>query len=693
MTTKQQEKRELNLKNNQHVIHIANSATGKQNEQGLVELSFLGYSGAPVDLSDYGLEHPMIYNVEGIKNADKIPILYEHYSPLGHTTEIINDGKSIRGVGLASFPGERNEQIVQAMKNGYPFQASMGLLADNSSVKFLKAGEKEIVNGREVVGPHYIVNSSEMFEMTVTTWGRDSNTSFITNSKEAVQLLNSMSKPTQPADTKPTEVVPPVIENKDPAKEPTPTPAPAPTALPANISNSQPAPGISAGYLVKLQKLMQDYNDPACLDIIEKGADAGADITTIENKIKLHLFENGLPKVPKIQNNDSKGGDNHILAHFALAMGISPERLEKSGLNKQVIDNANDKPLWSLHETLTKIANAAGGQYSGFSDIEMMCEFLNRQNRSAIYNTNNYSVVDMPNMFKKVTEMMLEERWALNQPFAVQHLKEESNKDFRTTQRFRPGGGEIWEGLKNDGKLQHTTFGKEKEYRSDLRTYGQLAVFPREVVINDDMGVIAEMLDAMVEGATIIPDIQLGKLMLVQAAAASTFWVNADNSFTSKGLTRTNLSDAYTAIRQYNEDRGKNIVTLINDRWKLITSISKEETAWEILNQNYIVGNTTANTIQGSKNYWFGKFDQATFPQMSNSSLLGSGTFVSENTWVLWPSSKKYSPYSITYLRGRKRPTVETVDLPGDMLGFGVRGFWDVKVNEREREFIHRYNG
>jgi polyribonucleotide nucleotidyltransferase len=95
----------------------------------------------------------------------------------------------------------------------------------------------------------------------------------------------------------------------------------------------------------------------------------------------------------------------------------------------------------------------------------------------------------------------------------------------------------------------------------------------------------------------------------------------------------------------------------------------------------------------GEANYWFGRLDQITFPQMSNSSLLGSGTFVSENTWLLWPKSQRFSPYSITYLRGQRRPTIEAVDLPANMLGVGTRGYWDIEINEREREAVLRANG
>ena len=116
----------------------------------------------------------------------------------------------------------------------------------------------------------------------------------------------------------------------------------------------------------------------------------------------------------------------------------------------------------------------------------------------------------------------------------------------------------------------------------------------------------------------------------------------------------------------------------------------RSETAWEILKQDYIVGDTTANTKTGSKNYWFNKFQMAMFAQMGNTSALGNVNFVASTSWVLWPKEVRFSPYEVTYLRGKKRPTIETVELPSDMLGFGTRGYWDVEVNERENTAIVR---
>jgi hypothetical protein len=666
-------------------IALSSPTSATKTESGLTKLSFEGYSGAPVDLSDYGLQHPMVYDLAGIKFKNKIPILAEHYHPIGHTTSIIKTENSLSGEGLASYPGEARDQILEALNNDFPFEASMGLRANKSSITLLAAKEKKTINGRTIEGPMYVANSSVLREMTITLMGRDSNTEFTTKNSEVVNLLNSM----------------------DPEQTPTPaqTPAPAPVATPApatpvNNSNPVAAPvapinnstpvAPSTKDLFKLAKLSMAY--PAHAEKIDKMVDEGKSATEIENSIKLELYENSLPKMPDIKNKSQKA-EQEITIRFALSCGVAPETLDKAGYDKKLIENADSDYKWSFVESLVNIANSSGGRYTGFSDVETMCKFIkNNCNQSLQFNnTGGFSTFDMPNLFQRVTDFMLEERWALSAPFAMTACEEDSNKDFRKKQQVRPGGGELWEEISNEGKLPHAQFGEESRYESDLKTIGQVVSFDRKTIVNDDMGVISRLLEAMVEGAIYNPDVQLGQLMLNQAAAAGTFWVDADNSRTGLALNRANLSTAYLAVQDYIETRGtKSINQMQTDKWTLITGPALEETAWDILKQDRIVNDTTSNTKTGDKNFWFGKMDYAKFLQMSNTNLLGSGTFVHSSSWVLWPSSKKASPYTINFLRGKKRPTIESIDLPGDMLGMGVRGYWDVKINERERLFILR---
>ena len=703
------------------IFNLSTTATGKKNGEERL-LAFEGYNGGPVKLRDYGMQYDMYYNIAGITYLSKVPILYEHWTPLGHTTTVTKTTTQLSGEGVPSFPSEARSKVIEALDNGFPFQASMGLRVENDEdIEFLAKGQTRLVNGRNVVGPCYICNRSFMEEMTITMSGRDNSTSFtLLNGAAAIMLKNSATRinnSTPPGEGGTPPVGSPApLQNANPPVSPSglplgSTPAPLQNSTPPVVPPIQqptppvaPNPGqqqlsIPRGNALleqfKLSKLMSIYSEN--MDIIENGLAQGKTTDEIEQAIKLHRWENGLAKVPAMKDSSTaSSATQNIEINFALSFGVTPETLEKKGYDRKLIDNANSQVRWSFIESMVNIANNNEGQkrFTGFSDVEYMMDEIKNSNRRSLIGIKNTSVsaIDMPNMFKRVSEFKLEERWALQPPFATRFLKEESNQNFKPTQRIRPGGGEIWEQLKaNGGKLPMTQFGTEKAYTTVLDTVGQLAIFPREVVINDELDVISELLMAMVEGAMVVPDIKLGFKMLVQASAASTFWVNADNSRTSFALTRANLSTAYNDLRTYNEDRGKNLVQLIEDRWILLTSIELEETAWDIIKQDRIVNDTTANTKTGDKNYWFNKMDLEKFNQMANTSLFGAGPFVSSGTWMLWPKAKQFSPYSITYLRGQKRPTVETVELPENMLGFGVRGYWDVEINERERLAIGRY--
>jgi hypothetical protein len=117
----------------------------------------------------------------------------------------------------------------------------------------------------------------------------------------------------------------------------------------------------------------------------------------------------------------------------------------------------------------------------------------------------------------------------------------------------------------------------------------------------------------------------------------------------------------------------------------LVVPVGLEETAWEIIKQARIAGNTTANTKQGEQNYWYNRVDIETFVNLDNSSYHPTAA---SNVWGLMPNNKMLAPYSITYLNNQRRPSTEIVDLDADMLGFGVRGYWDLEINEREEEAL-----
>jgi hypothetical protein len=660
-------------------IEMFCNAEGEVPENGVPTLKFSGYSGDAVNLSDYGFDAPVVYNIASMKTSQKIPILYDHHEVIGHTTSVRKSegGSSVTGAGLASVPNEANRQVVAGLKNGFPWQASMGLRLRNwDDVSYIAKGET-VVNNRTFKAPIYVVENARLVEMTVTGFGRDSNTEF-TNSldKDTLMLIKNSgttatsqtTPPENEGETKETTKV----ENSTPEPNKEPAPAPVPP-----INNQTPEQGSEVAQVMRVLKLSKKYPDH--LDIIEQGIANGWDDERIDDRVQLTIINKNTPKPPSSKTLV----ENHSLlqARFCLSFGAQPEVLEKK-FGKETTGRAFEMAEVGIVEMLLMVANSAGGNYTGHSDIDNLCKFVK--------NT-GYSTFDLPDFFTKVGDAMKDARWELNPPFATQVCKIGSNRNFNIQERKRITGGDMWNEVAEDGKLELWSSGGQKTYQTNLTTFGALFTMTRKEVINDDMGALADLMDQMVEGAMVIPDYQLGRLMLSKEAAPGTFWVNADNSFASRALTRTNLSLAFNKIRQYTEKKNRvDWNVMLNERWSLIVSPNLEETAWDLLKQDRVVSNSTPNTLQGDKNYWSGRMDLKVFGQMANTSAYDVGPFVGDTTWILWPSSVKFAPYEMTVLRGQTRPTVEAVPLPATLLGFGNRGWWDTKINERERTAIQR---
>lgn len=662
-------------------VHIRCSAKGTTPENGPAKLSFVGYSGDSVDLSDYGFDAPVVYNIKSMKTKQKIPVLYNHYHPVGHTTKVnkIDNESALTGRGVLSLPNDKSKEIEAGIKNGFPFEASMGLRINNweKDISFIAAGEV-VVNGRVFNAPVYVVERSTLIEMTVTPFGRDGNTSFeLLNEERRMTIKNSVPPAPTPEPTPtPTPTPAPVptpapIQNSDPAPVPTPapTPAPVPTTAPFDIKNQ-----------IRALKLLNTYKDSnEELEIVEKGLSEGWDDEKINNSIELHRLQKQLPKVPKGDVKNQNNPSNILLGRLAKSNNVSMDRIAKH-LGKEVADVVDNSNNIGPFELAVMVANAAGADFTGWSDPEVVAKYVKNM---------GFSTFSMPNLLQKAAELQMEERWEINPPWAVRNLKEGSNNDFRTTEKIKPSAGEMWETVESDGKINMTHAGQEKRYLSNLKTRAQLMTIDRETMVNDSYGVVSELMDAMVEGALMVPDFLFGQKALVQASGAGTFWVNSTNSFTSTALTRANLSTRWNDIRQYNENRGIQWNTIINGGWKLVIPPDLEETAFEIIGQSIIVNDTTANTKTGQQNFWYKKFDISVFPQFANTAL-GTALFNVVGGWMLIPREARFAPYEITYLRGRKRPTIESVEMPAAFLGFGTRGYWDVEINERENTAVIR---
>lgn len=627
----------------------AKVSLSEKKEDGLARVTINGYTGDSVNLSDYGIDDPVVYKMEGIKlNKENVPYLLNHspFHPLGHIETVANN-ENLMATAVHSFPSQESKDVATAIENGMPYEASMGLEINVDSVTFHSEGAVE-VNGRTFNAPIYVVGESTLVELSATLFGRDGNTSVTKLSKETLMTIKNK----KPEDATPV-VVPAVVELAAPV-------APVvPVALPVD------------NRLEKLMDWMVEYKDHP--ELIKNGMKDGWDDDRMKREVEIKVIQNGYPGVPSVFVPSTKV-ENGFTAHYALSCGLSPEFLEKK-LGKAAVDNAVDKPRMGLKESLMYAANANGGNFNGHSDTHNLMKFIKR-----LHINNAFSTVDYPNLMHQVAKWTMESAWLLDPPFAPSICNPVSNKDFRPTGHIKPRGGKMWNGLSQEGKIEHASFGKEDRYMTELGTIAQLLILKREDVVNDDIGWIEQTLLLMKEGAWMYPDFQLVNLIYNSVTAG--VLDNGSGAYTL-AFNAANLETLFNFVKRRPVVKGGLIVNAQRQtKWKLVFASGLEKAVWEVINQDRFVQGASG-VLTGERNYWKDKFELVMFDQLDNTTYNANAK---AGAWGLVPTSTQFSPFAITYLNGQKMPTTEVVDLPADELGFGVRGYFDVNVDYRPVE-------
>jgi len=666
----------------------------------------VGYSGGLVDLSDHKLDHPAVYDLETLRiiNRGKMKMMYNHRTPVGKTTRVENSRKKVAGEGLLDETNRVAKKITNAAKTEeFPFEMSMGLDARRIKLFFFPKGT--IVNGRRFTKPMYVIKNAILDEMTITEQGRDSETMMrIKNSMfevgELTRIKNAAKKPTK-------KVLPTRKRRPDPTptpkrivnKDKTVTKKKRPTTK--RVLNKKPVVGLGT-----LTRLMNKYPEHAAL--LQKAGDEQWSPTRLKRVLHVRKLENQLPNTVKIGR---RGKDDVLTLEARVLNACLPsknrEKVMTQKFGKKIAEQVMDSPTIGLKELLVEVAHRSGETgFTGHSDISRLMNTVGKINHTRLHmperlhNHGGFSSIDMPNLFGRVTRVSMEEAWKIRGFMAKELCYSTSQSDFKPTQRFRPSGGTEWEGLDKDGRIKHASFGKEKSYLTTMDTKAQMLLFTREMIRNDDFGAIKELLNLMLEGALMVPDHKLVSLM---HQARGTFFTEADLTVTAEGaygtgndyqnaaaaLSETSLGIAFDLASEQVINKGKTSwINDIEDSWTLLVATrAQEQLAYDIVKNPQYVSNTTANTKQVRDNYWFGKFKVKRYTQLANKTFSANA---SRSAWFLLPSDPQYAPFSINWLDGQERPSVETVDAPVDMLGFGTRGWLDCDVNNRENEAIVR---
>ncbi len=489
-------------------------------------VAIVGYSGASVDLKDMGIPDPLVYNLDGFSVHNNIPYYEEHKTLIGHTIENRKEDGELITVAEHSVENDSSDLVYNAIQNGEPYEASMGVEIDLEHVTFINSGTIE-VNKQTFQDPLYIANRGTDTEMTATRSGRDSDTTrhklsqdYEDGKEQLMKIKNNdlsvkNSEPDQKYldSYKDHEFGKLLIENakKDKwdeakfkeevtklenAKKAPPTPMnfdylldyishPIGSTIIKNARTNKWDEDTFKAEIKKVEienakKLLDvpkdpDYDGMFLFDYVDhpigktllKNARADKwDKDKMDREIEIIQLKNSHPAIPGIH---IKEGGNHeaiFTARLANSLGISAETIEKK-LGKKVADDIAGERSMGLKEGLMIAANANGGRFTGHSDASGLSKHI-----KTLHMNNAFSTIDYPNLMHQVSDWKMEETWLLEPPQSPDMCKEVNNKDFRETGHIKPKGGKMWDALDKDGKLTHGSHGPEDTYTTKLNTIG-----------------------------------------------------------------------------------------------------------------------------------------------------------------------------------------------------------------------------
>jgi len=145
-------------------------------EKKLRRFTMKAYTGGVMQLT--GWAFPVVIDLVGLRVPRKSrPILKDHNSALivGHSENVSKQNSTLAVSGVISGAGRVAQEVVDASENGFPWQASVGARVER--VVFVPEGRKVKANGKEFIGPLYVVRKSTLGELSFVALGADEETS------------------------------------------------------------------------------------------------------------------------------------------------------------------------------------------------------------------------------------------------------------------------------------------------------------------------------------------------------------------------------------------------------------------------------------------------------------------------------------------------------------------------------------
>ena len=597
----------------------AASDDGKDKKLPTVEID--AYNGGIMAVDWWG---DVAIDLSALQAPDSVPILFMHNAwsldnVLGQTSLVANDGKTVKVNGCIMSDGDTAKKVLALAKNGFKFQASVGVAPVKSRV--IRADESVNVNGQTLKGPFKLVEASKLKEISIVPLGADGSTS------AKIAAGHTQEGHTMPTDT----------GQYTPQSQQQPDITAAATAL------------AEKNRVTAINAMAKAYPE-----IAEKAIKANwtteqveTEITKAENadlKAKLAQRDEqaARPRVPHIA--DIKGSFTatpDILA-AAVCMNTGLRTAEKS-FGAETCSKASDMRIRSMSELLAASFGAEGKTISVSRHDPQ--EFI-----KAAASTRSFPVIlsNVANKYVLDGYGTIETAWE-----AVANVR--SVVDFKTNTGVRMVFANLLKEIAKDGEFSHGTISEEsRTIKAD--TKGLIIGITRQDIINDDLNVLSDLPRRLGFAAARTFNADFWKVL---NGSAGQF--NSANGNTMTGaLNLANLKKAEELYMKLKDSDGNPLGLMATT---LLTGPGNGAAARELFVSTNLIGAPADKSP--SANIYAGMFKPVT------------SAYADPSAWYLVAPPMAAPLMEVAFLNGRREPFVETSDSDFNTLGIQMRCYYD----------------
>jgi len=650
------------------------------------------YGGGRLHLSNF--PHPAVIAAEGVEvhgDADTIPILRDHDGkrPVGHGRPIVASD-SLQVEGTISQTSADAKQIVEASRNGYPWQASIGGRMTQQPV-FVKAGKSVTVNGRNQTGPVYVVKAFTWTETSVVSVGADADRA--TTSIAATQSPKGLDmnfeewieaqgfEDVTDAQRQTLRAAYDAEHKSDDAIE-------LERLKASNALEEMRAEAVTVSKeLKKISRIAAQYGD-RCDDSLIDSLEAKA----LTGKISAETFELELLKASRPLPNGSgtapayAGADcNAITAALCNSIGMDEESVADS-LKAEVGVKAADKAMndaatlrgFNVHKLIHTVLHAHGRSVSPGQGIDDSVLASALECGSNIRASAGFSTVSLPGILSRVANKAMLQSYNSGAGVAREFCAETDTTDFKQFDRYRMTEAGDFEEIGATGEIKNSTL-TEETLSNQVKTYGRMFGITRQMLINDDLGAmlaIPSLLGKM--AARTLEKSVISLLANASTGAASTNFFFSTSTAKKKAnyaagaataLDIDALGTAYKLFLDQVDSQGNPIMV---EPGLLLVTNKNAVNARKLFN-DAAYRFTNADTKETTENQWQGMFRPLVSPFLSQLAT-------SEDEYYLLPVPTDTAVINIAYLRGQRAPVISQSDVDFQQLGVQMRGVFDFGV-------------